>query len=223
MKEIAENPILNKEQKDLLLHFNHTPLTSIFYLTGGTALSAFYLYHRRSDDLDFFTAEDVEIEPILSFLNSIPGKKGIKYERKYDRRIFLLEYPHGSFLKVEFTRYPFKHIAPLKKYANMWVDSIQDILANKLISMTDRRDPKDFIDTYFILKVYPDLNLEEAINKSEEKFGVKGVSAILSGRFLNPPDLGNIPLVRDVDPSMVTNFFREAARTLIRHSILPDE
>lgn len=28
-----------------------------FYLTGGTALSRFYLDHRYSDDLDFFTHE----------------------------------------------------------------------------------------------------------------------------------------------------------------------
>ena len=26
-----------------------------FYLTGGTALAEFYLHHRYSDDLDFFT------------------------------------------------------------------------------------------------------------------------------------------------------------------------
>lgn len=28
--------------------------TADFYLTGGTALSRFYLHHRFSDDLDFF-------------------------------------------------------------------------------------------------------------------------------------------------------------------------
>lgn len=33
--------------------------TQEFYLTGGTALSAFYLQHRLSEDLDFFTNNDV--------------------------------------------------------------------------------------------------------------------------------------------------------------------
>lgn len=29
-----------------------------FYLTGGTALSAYYLNHRISDDLDFFSEQE---------------------------------------------------------------------------------------------------------------------------------------------------------------------
>lgn len=31
-----------------------------FYLTGGTALSRFYLNHRYSDDLDFFVNQNSE-------------------------------------------------------------------------------------------------------------------------------------------------------------------
>lgn len=31
-----------------------------FYLTGGTALSRFYLHHRYSDDLDLFVNRDKE-------------------------------------------------------------------------------------------------------------------------------------------------------------------
>lgn len=33
-----------------------------FYLTGGTALSEFYLQHRYSDDLDFFTRKDEPLQ-----------------------------------------------------------------------------------------------------------------------------------------------------------------
>ena len=35
-----------------------------FYLTGGTVLAEFYLGHRLSFDLDFFTAEDALILPV---------------------------------------------------------------------------------------------------------------------------------------------------------------
>ena len=53
---LADNAILTQEQKTLLLHFSQSDLRQSFYLTGGTALAAFYLFHRVSEDLDFFPA-----------------------------------------------------------------------------------------------------------------------------------------------------------------------
>ncbi len=32
-------------------------MAEVYYLSGGTALSAFYLEHRHSEDLDFFSGE----------------------------------------------------------------------------------------------------------------------------------------------------------------------
>jgi hypothetical protein len=47
--------ILTDLQKKVLLQFSGLPDKEAFYLTGGTALSAIFLKHRRSNDLDFFT------------------------------------------------------------------------------------------------------------------------------------------------------------------------
>ena len=52
---------------------------------GGTALSAFYLHHRLSEDLDFFSEKNVEIEEILGFVKLLPLAREAEYERKYDR------------------------------------------------------------------------------------------------------------------------------------------
>ncbi|MGD2089262.1 MAG: nucleotidyl transferase AbiEii/AbiGii toxin family protein [Candidatus Aminicenantes bacterium] len=38
-----------------------------FYLTGGTALSRFYLNHRYWDDLDFFVHQKEAIEELMVF------------------------------------------------------------------------------------------------------------------------------------------------------------
>ena len=47
---------LNKEQKSILDGLKENQLIrSNFYFTGGTALSEFYLQHRYSEDLDFFS------------------------------------------------------------------------------------------------------------------------------------------------------------------------
>jgi predicted nucleotidyltransferase component of viral defense system len=65
---IADNPILTSEQKSLLRSFSGSDLRFPFYLTGGTCLSAFYLSHRLSEDLDFFSEEEIGIEPVLGFI-----------------------------------------------------------------------------------------------------------------------------------------------------------
>jgi hypothetical protein len=48
---------LSSIQKNLLVDFGKIRDTSLFYLTGGPALAEFYLGHRRSYDLDFFTGK----------------------------------------------------------------------------------------------------------------------------------------------------------------------
>lgn len=219
MDEITGNTILTQEQKELLHSFARSPLSSIFYLSGGTALSAFYLQHRFSEDLDFFTNLEIEIENILTFLKSLSGIKEVTYERKYDRKIFLLEYNSGVFLKIEFTKYPFERLAPVQKLGGLLVDSIEDILANKLMAMTDRRDPKDYVDVYAIMQVYPAMGIDEVMGQAEKKFGIKGISSILSGRFLEPPECTGIPLLKDIKPSDVKCFFQKTARALVRRSI----
>ncbi len=219
MNEIYENDILTTQQKELLILFSQSQLSSAFYLSGGTALSACYLHHRLSEDLDFFSDQDISVEIILSFLKSIPAIKDISYERKYDRKIFLLQYQPEQILKIEFTMYPFERLAPASKFGGVMADSISDILANKLMAMTDRRDPKDYADVYFILQEYPSMKIENSIRQTENKFGIRGVSSILSGRFLEPPAITGLSLRKQCNDSDIKHFFQETARTLIRSSI----
>ncbi len=50
------NLILTEWQKVFLKAFASSDLKEHFNLSGGTALSGFYLEHRLSDDLDFFSS-----------------------------------------------------------------------------------------------------------------------------------------------------------------------
>ncbi len=60
--------ILTATQLRMLKTIGREPLfTEKFYLTGGTALAGFYLHHRYSEDLDFFSMEEVDTLPIISF------------------------------------------------------------------------------------------------------------------------------------------------------------
>jgi predicted nucleotidyltransferase component of viral defense system len=220
VERIKNNPILTDRQKALLEYFQGWAQSSKFYLTGGTALSAFYLQHRLSDDLDFFTEEDVETESVLGFLKSLPEMKDLSLERKFDRRIFLIVYEDGGVLRTEFTRYPYERIEPSKIVEGINVDAMTDILANKFMALTDRRDIKDYVDIYFILRECSDISVIETIKKAEAKFGIKGLIYILEGRFLECP--GGVEMLRmekECENKEIITFFEKMAREFIRKSI----
>jgi len=48
--------ILTPFQQQLLRAIGQTQIAENFYLTGGTALAAYFLQHRLSEDLDFFSS-----------------------------------------------------------------------------------------------------------------------------------------------------------------------
>ena len=60
--------ILTNLEKKILNLFSSLSDKDVFYLTGGTALSAFFLKHRKSHDLDFFTNVEELILPFNSLL-----------------------------------------------------------------------------------------------------------------------------------------------------------
>lgn len=66
-------------QQQLLLDFisKQKNITGKFYLSGGTALAQYYLYHRLSEDLDFFSLEEVNPLSVQISLKNIQDKAGI--------------------------------------------------------------------------------------------------------------------------------------------------
>jgi len=61
--------ILTKDQQAFLyLVSQNEYMVKRFYFTGGTALSEYYLHHRYSDDLDFFSEEEVETDVLFPLL-----------------------------------------------------------------------------------------------------------------------------------------------------------
>ena len=221
---ITDNPILTAEQKTFLLAFSGSELRFSFYLTGGTCLAAFYLFHRLSEDLDLFSREPVGIEPVLAFLKTLPDVVDMQYERKFDRKIFLLRQAEGRPLKVEFTTYPFQQCEKRMTVEELAIDSLKDILVNKIMAMTDRRDSKDFVDLFYALKRNPEVSLRRLLRATEAKFGIKGVSHIIKGRFLGElPPLGGLSMREDIDYEAIARFFKDQALSLISEDLGPFE
>ena len=161
--------VLTRDQTRFIELFTlHPELLTHFYLSGGTALAAYYFHHRESDDLDFFTDTSISLPAVTACMHQAKtelGAKKITYEHLYDRHIFMVE--TTPLLKVEFTLYPFPHLAPAMKKEGLLVDSLLDIGANKLFALFDRNEPKDFVDLYFILKK---LSIKTLISGVKKKF-----------------------------------------------------
>ena len=81
--------ILERIHKETLVFLSELPEINAFYLTGGTALSAFYLNHRKSNDLDFFTSVEEIIDPFSHHLEKQLGTQGFECKRQRGFRSFV--------------------------------------------------------------------------------------------------------------------------------------
>lgn len=148
-------------------------LTSSFYLSGGTALTEFYIPYRLSEDLDFFSEEEIAIDKVTAFIKSCKASLGYKnysVNTSFNRNLFFLEFSgNEKILKVEFTYYPFPRIEKSKNYLGVPVDSVYDIAVNKLFTIYQQPRSRDFMDLYMILTKY-DYKFEDILSKASAKF-----------------------------------------------------
>ncbi len=127
-----------------------------FYLTGGTALSRFYLYHRESEDIDLFTHnQKIDLGVVnflvLRMLNSL-NLKIIKQVNTGTFLQYIAKDKNGGLLKIDFVKDVPVHFGKIKLEGKVRVDSLENIGSNKVLAILGRSDAKDFIDLYFILR-----------------------------------------------------------------------
>jgi len=66
---IGQISFFTNEQKAIFDQVKQSDfLKSNFYFTGGPALSEFYLQHRYSDDLDFFSENKIDQQIVLTLM-----------------------------------------------------------------------------------------------------------------------------------------------------------
>lgn len=136
-----------------------------FYFTGGTALASLYLHHRLSEDLDFFSEEKFDTLPILNLITDWSKKHKFRVSSKELEvvRIFLLKFADGEELKVDFGYYPYPRLKKDEAIDLVEIDSLLDIAVNKLQTIHQRADSKDFVDLFFLLKKFTIWDLIEGV------------------------------------------------------------
>ena len=127
-----------------------------FYLTGGTALGRFYLYHRYSDDLDFFTNQRAAFTTQVNILYKLLQKQfdidtGRTVQTPEFVRIWLKDEPG---LKLEFVNDVEERWGETNMWKDIPIDNPANILANKITAILSRDEPKDIIDILAISENY---------------------------------------------------------------------
>lgn len=132
-------------------------------LEGGTALAAYFLKHRQSEDLDLFGSPMMDARDFRSFVGERARERGLNVVREGRgnpgfAESFLSDLPAPAgeewhqVIRVEFARSsPFVLEPPLPTYEGVRVASYRDLTAGKLHALCDRYEPKDFIDLHAIL------------------------------------------------------------------------
>lgn len=192
---VSENPVLAKN----------------FYFTGGTALSAFYLYHRESEDLDFFSENNFETDPVVSVIEKISSDLKIPYRFTENERVKIFEFIKDDkfLIKVDFNYYPYRRLEKGIFYKNFAVDSFLDIATNKLLTINQRTEVKDFVDLYFLLKSF---TLWDLIYGLEKKFGMQMDLILIGADFMKVENFEFMPkMIKPLTLLELKEFFKQRA------------
>lgn len=165
---------LTKEQKIAISLLSKSGLKDKFYWTGGTLLAHYYFHHRYSYDLDFFSNKEIKFEEVNTLAQAIKEKGGfqsLSFQRIYDRYEFL--FSNDKDLRIEFVFYNHekKTLKKRRQYLGIFIDSLEDIAANKYIALIDRGEPKDLFDLFYIL-TKGKITSQRLIKLTEKKFGL---------------------------------------------------
>ena len=134
---------IDSKTRQVLRKIKETGILDRFYLAGGTALSLI-LGHRKSIDLDFFSASFPKTEILLAGLKPLNPK--IINQDKGTLDLYI------DGVKVSFLEYNYPLIGDFLEFDGVRLASLSDIACMKLSAISSRGSKKDFIDLYFILK-----------------------------------------------------------------------
>ncbi|HSW88006.1 MAG TPA: nucleotidyl transferase AbiEii/AbiGii toxin family protein [Candidatus Saccharimonadales bacterium] len=189
-------------------------LKSHFYFTGGTALSSLYLHHRYSDDLDFFNANQFDNQILFTLMNDWSKKHSFTFTSNFVEvvYIFLLTFSNKSELKVDFSYYPYKRLEKESLVNDIAVDSLLDIAVNKLLTISQRTEVKDFVDLYYLLDIFTIWDLRNGV---KSKFSIDLDPLIIGADFLKVESFNYLPrMIKPLKLEELQSFFQKKAEDI---------
>lgn len=211
---------LQKEFMELLAKL---PNKEQFYLAGGTALSEYYLGHRLSFDLDYFTGTENLILPLSYQIETACQQQrlGLKVIRRFSTFVELLVEKRNESLKVDLALdSPFRFGPPVLSNEGIYVNDYSDLRSDKLLAYFGRSEPRDAVDLYFILqKESPEALLEQAAQK-DPGFDLYWFALALNrcGNFPDEPERWLVKMIQPFEPRQLKQTFLDWAVKLLERS-----
>lgn len=156
-------------QREALVRLADLPLIrDKFFLTGGTALGVFYLHHRSSEDLDFFSCEPVDLAQIQFSIRTMWQADQILVRSTSQFLSMLVQN-----VKVDIVVDPLSERGDRERVqvdsSQVMMDSLRNIGTNKLCTLVSRTEPKDFIDFFFLLRSVPELSFASLFDDARKR------------------------------------------------------
>lgn len=196
------------------------------YLTGGTALSRFYLFHRYSDDLDLFTNADENFpEEVEEAVKGILGIRGIKLKNSLSgvgEGYIRLEVEDGDVsLAVDFVNDVAFRVGFPQKKDGLLVDNVANIMTNKISALIGRDELKDIVDVREICRTFKfdwgkvfdaSLNKEASVDSEYIDYKLSNLARFLG----NHPDfLESINWIRKPDTNLFISDLEEIRDNIV--------
>lgn len=134
--------VLSHDAQTTLAILGNSGLLVDAYLAGGTSL-ALRLGHRISIDFDFFSPKKFDPVKLATDLKKIG-----KFDLEMAAGITLLGQFNG--IKLSYFQYDYPTLKLFDLWKGVSIASIDDVIAMKLVAISDRNTKKDFIDLYTI-------------------------------------------------------------------------
>ncbi|MCS6902954.1 MAG: nucleotidyl transferase AbiEii/AbiGii toxin family protein [Candidatus Bipolaricaulota bacterium] len=206
--------LLTPAQREILQAFQLLPDAQRFYLTGGTALSEFYLGHRRSFDLDLFTTEQ---RLVLPFSRIVEQRFAQGFAVRVIRRLeSFVEFElgwQGETVRVQLAYDSPYRFAPPHQTPLGWVNDFQDLIVDKVLAFFGRAEPRDAVDLFVILETEDLEELTRLALQKDPGFDLYWFAQALQKTQEFPDEVGRWPveLVRPLDPKQLKKRFQEIA------------
>lgn len=188
-----------------------------FYLSGGTALSSWYLHHRESYDLDFFSDKTFDSDRIIKLCKRRQdqlGARAITFDEDFGFLALFLRYPDNGRLKTDFNHYSTFRLKEGFKWQGLQVDSLYDIAVNKTQTIRTHPRERDYVDLYFIIKE-TGWKIDNLLSDADKKFSMTTDSIQTAKNFLKVNEVSNLPkMLVPFDQKKMEQFFLDLAKSL---------
>jgi hypothetical protein len=213
--------LLTSIQKTFLAIFAQVPDKERFFLTGGTALSEYYLGHRLSFDLDLFTAEADLITPVSYQIEALCSKNDLQLEviRRFASYVEFLVRQGQESLKIDLALdSPFRFDAPVLSEVNILVNDFIDLRVDKILAFYGRAEPRDAVDLFFLIQNEPIQPLLALAAQKDPGFDRYWMAVALNrvAKFPDELDLWPVKMLSPFSPIQLKKDFQRLAVELMK-------